>query len=234
MEKNMEKLVSLIWRRWRQDNTAGGFLHPEEEELACFLEDKLSLDENSKIKTHILSCAHCSELVATQIRLKKFPEYEAPKELIASAQALVDDEGRIAILEVILFFKDRVIELLSTTGDCLVGQEFVPAPVLRSRNIRDFKDEVTILKDFKDIRVEARIQNKEGKIFDLTILARHKDSQEALKDLRVTLFKEDTELESYLTDAGSVKFEHVSLGEYLVELSSSQDKVASVLLEIKA
>jgi len=233
MSERIEKISRLVYRRWKEENTLSLAQHPEEEELACFLEDKLSLDESAKLKAHLLSCAHCSEIVATQIKLKRVPELDAPKELVASIQALVDERGRTAILEVILAFKEKVIELLSTTGDCLVGQEFIPAPVLRSRNIKDFKDEVTILKDFKDIRVEARIQNKGGRLFDLSILARRKDTQELLKDLRVTLFKEDTELESYLADAGKVTFEHVQLGKYKVELSSLDDKVASVLLEIK-
>jgi hypothetical protein len=234
MENNLEKLIGLIYRRWQKDNAVGELSHPDEEDFALFLEDKLSPEEGIKLKTHILSCTRCSELLAFGIKAKKFPELEPPKELVARAQGLVDNQGRVSILEVILSFKDNIIELLNTTGDCLVGQEFVPAPVLRSRKIKDFKDEVTIVKDFQDVRVEARIQNKGARVFDLTILACLRQSQEKVKDLRVTLFKDEVELESYLTDSGSVKFEHVSLGEYKVELSSLGENVASVLVEIRA
>ena len=123
---------------------------------------------------------------------------------------------------------------MNTTGDILVGQEFVPAPVLRSRKAKDFKDEVTILKDFKDIRVEVKIENKVGEAFDLTVLVKEKESQKVIKDLRVTLLRGDLELESYLNDPGKVIFENVLLGKYTIEISTLESKLASVLLEIKA
>jgi uncharacterized protein YjbK len=54
-----------------------------------------------------------------------------------------------------------------------------------------------------------------------------------MKDLRVTLIKDDVELESYITDSGKVTFEHVLLGRYSVEISSVDNKIASVILDIK-
>jgi len=234
MDGNIEKITRLIYRRWKQGNAASAGAHPEEEGIASFLEDKLSLEESAKIKTHILSCRECSELVATQIKLKALAQADAPESVLRRAEELVDEAGKLTLLEVILLFRDKMIELLNTTGDCLVGQEFIPAPVLRSRNIRDFKDEVTVVKDFKDVRVEARIQNKGSQSFDVSIQALRKETQELIKDLRVTLFKEGVELESYLADAGKVIFEHVQLGKYRIELSSAVELVASVLLEIKA
>jgi hypothetical protein len=115
----------------------------------------------------------------------------------------------------------------------LVGQELVPAPVLRSRNIRDFKDEVTILKDFKDVRVEAKIENKLGSSFSLTVIVKEKPDLQVIKDLRITLFKGDMELESYHVDSGKVTFEHVACGSYTVAISSLTTTLASVLLDIK-
>jgi succinate dehydrogenase/fumarate reductase iron-sulfur protein len=99
--------------------------------------------------------------------------------------------------------------------------------------VKDFKDEVTILKDLKDIRVEVKIENKAGKAFCLTIMVKQRQTQKIIKDLRVTLLKDDLELESYLTDSGSVTFEHLLLGSYTIEVVSTEDKLASILLDIK-
>jgi hypothetical protein len=158
---------------------------------------------------------------------------DVPEELLKSIKDLAAISIAIPILEIILRIKEKLMEILSTTGDVLVGQELVPAPVLRSRQIKDFKDEVTILKDFQDIRVEAKIENKQGKAFSLSITVKEKDSQKMMKDLRVTLIKDDVELESYVADSGKVTFEHVLLGKYTVEVANIENKIASIILDIK-
>ena len=76
-----------------------------------------------------------------------------------------------------------------------MGQELVPAPILRSRQIKDFKDEVTILKDFKDIRVQAKVENKGANAFSLVILVKERHTQRIIKDLRIRLLKDGAELE---------------------------------------
>jgi hypothetical protein len=92
---------------------------------------------------------------------------------------------------------------------------------------------VTILKDFKDIRVEVKLENKGGQAFDLTVLVKDKQTHCVIKDLRVTLLKDDLELESYLTDSKKVIFEHVLAGRYTVEISNIETKIASIVLDIK-
>ena len=114
-----------------------------------------------------------------------------------------------------------------------MGREFLPAPILRSRNIKEFKDEVTILKDFKDIRVELKLENKGRQAFDLTVIVKEKETQKTIKDLRVTLLKQDLELESYLNDSGKVIFENILLGRYTVEILKLEAKLAAILIDIK-
>ena len=115
----------------------------------------------------------------------------------------------------------------------LVGQELVPAPILRSRRINEFKEEVSILKDLQQIRVTAKIQNKNTKSFNLTITVRDKLSQKIHKDLRITLIKDGIELESYMIDSGSSFFENILPGEYLVEVSRLEQKIAVIDLKVK-
>ncbi|MFH1640879.1 MAG: hypothetical protein ABIA66_02820, partial [Candidatus Omnitrophota bacterium] len=90
-----------------------------------------------------------------------------------------------------------------------------------------------ILKDFQNIRVEVKIENKDERAFNLAIAVREKQTTRIIKDLRITLLKNGVELESYLTHSGSVAFENISVGEYTVEISDIEKKVASVLLDIK-
>ncbi|OGX17672.1 MAG: hypothetical protein A3K83_03155 [Omnitrophica WOR_2 bacterium RBG_13_44_8b] len=233
MQEGLEKLIKFVYKKWQHDAVNAGSAHPDEQELACFLERKLPEEESTKIKQHLLECDSCLEAFVLSFRLKDVKLREVPEELLSRARQLWEFKEAPSPLEIALKLKERLLEILNVTGDVLVGQELVPAPVLRSRSIKDFKDEVTILKDFKDIRVEVKVENKGAKNFNLGILVKQKDTQAILKDLRVTLLKDDLELESYVTDSGSATFEHVLLGKYRIEISSIEDKLASVLLDIK-
>lgn len=234
MQGNIERLIELVYKKWKSGQGKELEAHPDEEVFACLLEDRLLAAEAQEIISHILSCNRCAEILATQLKLEDKLDKDIPKELIDYAQNLLKQEEKMPLLEIALSLKEKAIELLNTTGDVLVGLELVPAPVLRGRSIKDFKDEVTILKDLKDISVEVKIENKAGKAFNLTINAKEKNTRKLIKDVRVTLFKEDLELESYLSDSGSVTFEHVLLGNYRVEISTIEERLGSVLLQINA
>lgn len=233
MQDKLEKLIKIVYRRWKSDQPKVLGQHLDEETVALFMEGKLSSQEETRIKKHLISCDKCIEVLAIQVKLKPGDAEKVPMQLLEGVKNLVKEEDKSPALEIILRVKEKVLEILNTTGDVLVGQELVPASILRSRKPQDFKDEVTILKDFKDIRVEAKIENKGTGAFSLTVLAKEKETQEVIKDLRVTLLKDDLELESYLADTGQVIFEHVLLGKYIVEISTLESKLASILLDIK-
>jgi hypothetical protein len=232
MPEKLEKLIKLVYRKSKAVQAKIGAVHPDEETLVCFLESRLSEKENEVIREHLLSCDSCAEAFSLSLK-KGLEEKDVPAELLARVRNLLIAKEKSFLLEIVLRFKEKLLELINTTGDILVGQELMPAAVLRSRSIKDFKDEVIILKDFQDIRVEVRIENKEAKTFNLTITAKQKQTQKIIKDLRVTLLKDDLELESYLTDYGSVIFEHVLLGKYKVEISTIENKLASILIDIR-
>ncbi len=234
MQDKAEKLIKLVYRRWKAESFHGTSEHPDEEALACFMEGKLTEVEADLIKEHLISCEACAEVLALNLTLEGKEMKEVPEEILKRIKGLLVSSDESCVLEIILSMKEKLLEMINTTGDVLVGLELVPAPILRSRSIKDFKDEVTILKDFKDIRVEARIENKGGKVFNLNILIRRKQTQETIKDLRVALIKEGLELESYITDSGTVIFEHVSIGKYTVEISTVENKVATILLDMRA
>jgi len=233
MHEKLERLIRLVYRDWKA-GLPEVYTHPDEESLVCFLEGRLNEKENQRIKAHLIDCQACGEAVMLNLEIKEARIEEVPEQLLDNARnLLIAKYDKPSIMEIALRLKDKALEIISTTGDVLVGQELVPAPILRSRSIKDFKDEVTIMKDFKDIRVEVKVEKKGAEIFNLIIVVKQKETQNIIKDLRVTLIKDDLELESYLSDSGSVTFEHVILGKYKIEISDLEEKLASVLLDIK-
>ncbi|MFH0790198.1 MAG: hypothetical protein V2A64_01040 [Candidatus Omnitrophota bacterium] len=234
MYNKTERLIRMVYKQWKSEQPQGGKPHPDEEALACFVEGRLSSEESEWIKTHLLGCDYCARILAIQAELCEMQELKVPEELLRKVKGLVKEKNEQFTLEMIFRLKDNLLELLKTTGDVLIGRELVPSPVLRSRQIKDFKDEVVILKDFENIRLTFKLENKQGKAFNLIVWAREKDTQKEIRDLRITLFKDDFELESYHSDSGRGTFENVLLGRYIVEISTIEDRFASVLLDIKA
>lgn len=234
MEEKIEALIRKVYQEYKVDRPGAESSHPDEEDFVLFLQGKLSGPEQSALKGHILSCAACVQVVASLLSLGEDLKLEtAPQELVLAAKGLIP--GRLEnLLEIFLKVKENLLELARTSGDVLIGEEVVPAGVLRSRNIKSFKDEVTILKDFNGIRVEIKIENKNGSSFNLAALVKERQTNRVIKDLRVTLLKDDLELESYLTEAGKVIFENIGLGKYLIEIASLDAKLAVVILEIRA
>lgn len=226
------KIIGKIYRTWkaRQDQVG---LHPDEESLAGFLEGKLSATESLKIKSHLVRCRDCALRIEMHLKIKPDESLTMPEDIMTKAKDMFSQQQEKGVLELVLALREKMLELISTTGDVLVGQEFIPAPVLRSRSIKSFEGNVIVLKDFKDIRVEIRIENEQGRTSTVTVTAKNKLTQEIIRNLRVTLLKEDIELESYLTDSGQATFQHIILGKYTIEISGIEEKMASILLEIK-
>ena len=234
MFNNFEKISRIIYREWKTANRYTGQDHPDAESLACFLEDNLPAADRMLIQKHALSCDLCAEYLSTQLKIQPHLSLDVPAPLLEKIGKLVQKDAGENILEILIKLKEKALEIIQTTGDVLFGQELVPAPVLRSRKINEFKEEVSILKDLQQIRVMAKIQNKSTQSFNLTITVKDKQSLNIDKNLRVTLIKDDLELESYVNDSGSSFFENILPGEYIVEVSRQGQREAVIDLKVKA
>lgn len=230
----IEKIIKAVYKKYRSSLLTEHQLHPDEQTIACYIDGLLSFQETEYVKQHLLRCDKCAEDFAGQAGIEFNQELEAPAGLIESVKNKVIPAGKPSVLEIIFKVKDSIIELFNTNGAVLVGQELIPAPLLRSRQIKDFKDELTILKDFAQMEAEIKIEKKDPSLLNLSVVIKEKLNSRVIKDLRVTLLKGDIELESYITDLGKVMFEHLPLDNYLIEVSDVNQRLISILLNIKA
>jgi hypothetical protein len=233
MPDYFEQITKLIYREWKAANRFTGKDHPDEESLACFLEDNLPAADKRMIQKHALSCDLCAEYLSTQLKIQPHLSLDVPAPLLEKIKKWSEELPRENLLEIFLKLKEKALEIIQTTGDVLFGQELVPAPLLRSRKINEFKEEVSILKDLQQIRVLARIQNKSTKSFNLTVTVKDKQSQKVDKNLRITLIKNGLELESYIHDSGISFFENILPGDYIVEVSRQGQRLAVIDLKVK-
>lgn len=233
MLNNFEKIARIIYRERKGSLPFTQQDHPSEESLACFLEEKLPVKDRDLIRQHLLGCESCAEYLSVQLKILPHLSLDLPEPLLEKARKIAGQEAGESLLEIFLKLKEKALEIIQTTGDVLLGQELVPAPILRSRNINEFKEEVSILKDLQQIRVLAKIQNKSTQSFNLTITVKDKQTLKIDKKLRITLIKDGLELESYTNDSGSSFFENIPPGNYSVEVSRQGERMAVIDLKVK-
>jgi len=247
MLTDLERIVKFVYRQRKLNKSLKVQKHPQVESLACFLEDKLSSADRILLQEHLLCCDLCMEYLSAQIKIQKHISLDIPLDLLENIKKMVSSEIRQNLLEIFIGLKDKTIEIIRTTGDVLLGQELIPAPVLRSRNVSEFKEEVSILKDLHQLRILVKIQSKSVENFSLTVMVKDKQGHSSLShglittgrghkidnNFRATLIREDLELESYISEAGNFLFESVIPGNYRVEISRQDKKEAVIDLKVK-
>jgi len=234
MLSHYEKIIRFIYREWKGDGRLINNEHPTEEALVCFLEDKLAQTDKDLIQRHLLKCDICAEYLCAQFKIEPHLSKDVPAFLLERVGKMVGSDVKEDVFEIFLRLKEKAWEIIQTSGDVLVGQELIPAPVLRSRQINEFKEELSILKDLQEVRVLAKVESKNGRVFNLVITIKNKQGQQVNKDLRVTLIKNEVELESYISGTGSSIFENILPGNYRVEVTQETRLLAVIDLKVKA
>jgi hypothetical protein len=232
MSERIERVIAMAFDDWKKGQP-DAVSHPCEEEIACFLDGKLSKKDADRLKEHLVSCDACVRLLAADLYSYPAEEVDIPEGILERARAMVSSGPAMPVLEIMLRVRDFGFEIVNTTGDVLFGQEFIPAAVLRSRQISDFKDEVVVVKDFPGARVEVRIQPCPGAGFNVVLFAKDKKTHKPLQHLRVTLCRDDIELESRVADLGKTVFEHVEAGLYSIGISGLKQAVARIVIDVR-
>lgn len=225
-----ERLIREVYRQWqsRQAAPAG---HPDEESFVSFIDGLLPPSEEMRMKEHILSCPACALLVRCHL-VTQPPALEPPPELVEKTRRLLSQRLGLFTMDLVVAVKDVLMQIISVSGDVLVGQEFVPAAVFRARPGQPLRDAVTVLKDFADIRVELKAEKK-GAVFALTVTVKDKNTQRLLPGMSIGLARDGREIEAYSPESGRAVFEQVTAGRYSIEIASPREKHATLFVEIR-
>ena len=236
---DIEKLLKIAYRKIKEETTVkpiGNCL--SEEDISYFIDNKMKESEGERFCAHILSCRKCADNLKNHLlsikAMKEKELLEPPAELIKSAQSLLDEEVGQNILDVVLSFKERAIELVRTTGEVLMGQQLVPVSVLRScGKDKELHNEIKVVKTFGDILTEVDIEKKRTDLANIVIRVTRKATNKKAEGLRISLVKDDRELESFLAEEGKVKFEEVKPNSYRILITKDNKKLGFVNISIK-
>ena len=228
----IEEVIKMIERLYRKNHNQANLPCPDEEALVCFAEGRFSKEESRKMQEHVVSCQRCAEVVSLFCR-KTEERREVPEFLLEKAKGLVEEKNLLHIFRVVLALKEKALQILETSGDVVLENEIIPLPVLRSRQISEFPEEIKLIKEFKDIKITLHIQKKNKDDIRINLNLADKASLQPLGDLRLALLKGNQELESYTAVSGNVVFDKISFGRYAIEILRKDNKLGIINLEIQ-
>ena len=231
MDPKLEKIIKVVYRGLRQKQTSNNRDCPDEETIACFCEGKLSKEDSQGFKKHILKCERCARIV-TLYNIDIDPQQAVPSSLLDKARDMIEGHS-FNLLEIVLSAKEKFLELISTTGDVILGNEIIPMPVLRSRQIKELKGELKVVKEFKDIRINVSIEKKDKPGVKIIALLTNKHTSIPVENLRISISKGEIELESHTAESGKVIFDNVNFGTYSLLIFQNSELLGLIKIEIR-
>lgn len=240
MDKNVESKLKIVLAKLKGAKKAwhkGKCL--TEEDIACLIDAQLAESERSKLFEHTLSCQKCNIILRDHLlllnALDKNVSIETPEAVVQAAMDLLSQDVGTNILKVVLDFKEKVIELVKTTGEVLRGPQLIPVPVLRSHGEADqFQNEIKIIKEFDNIFTELDVDKKKANLCDIEIRLTEKETRKKIQDFRVTLSRNGKEVESSLVEEGKITFKDVKPDKYAVLITQDDKKFGIIDISITA
>ena len=107
MDNYFEKIIKIVYEEWKEVDRRHPQEHPDEEELACFLEDKLALPDKKLMQKHLLSCDLCGEYISAQLKIQPHLSLDVPAPLLEKAKKMVEEGGRENLLEIFIKLKEE-------------------------------------------------------------------------------------------------------------------------------
>jgi len=208
-----------------------------DQDIACIIDGQLSEKERVRYFDHVLSCMKCAQNLRDHLLvlniIDKKGMLETPEAIVQAAMELYSPEVGVNVLEVVLDFKEKMIELVRTTGEILRGTELIPIPVLRSHGEEaNFSNEIKIVKEFNNMMTEVGVEKNKPHLCNVEIRLTEKKTKKKMHGLRVTLMKDDREIESSLIEEGKVIFREVKPGKYSLFIIKDDKKIGIVKLHI--
>lgn len=233
---NIEKLLKITFQKVAsqfKSKPVGECL--TEENIACFLDGKLLGEELNMFNEHILSCKKCATTLKYDIAIsrKMNEEISVPPHLENLAKSLISEEVGVNVLDIVLNFTSKSIELIRTTGNIFIGPELVPVHAFRSSGENDkLPNEVKVIKTLSDVIAEIGIEKQRPDLANIVVRLTEKETNKKAKEIRVSLMKGDRELQSSLIEDGKVKFEEIKANDYKIYLTKDEEKIGIITISI--
>ena len=242
---NIDEIIKEVYRTIKNNQTEekmGNCL--SEEDIVCFLDDVLDEDDKNRILSHIVSCKECAVSLKHHYRISKEVNseelLEVPQGVLVEAKELVKFPEKRNVFDIVLEIGEGIIEVINTTGE-IIRQGLTPDPgvtlsliPLRSADRRKEQKEVKVSKELNGYVVDVEIEKQKAETANIVVRLANKESKKGASGIRVSLVRDEREVESFLTDHGKVKFEEVNVNNYQVQLLKEDKMIGVVNISISA
>jgi hypothetical protein len=234
------KKAYLRFKRAMQLNRKNACL--SDEDIACFLDNKLGKNDKTRVLDHIVKCQECSEVIkdnyALQDILNDTTIPDPPGYLTAQAKAMVGSLVESNILNIVLQFKQNIINVIETTGQIMRGYNNynnVPAFAFRSGQQSPDKEtnEVKINKKISNLDIDVEIEKQKPETANIIVRVVDEASKKKIDGVRISLMKDNREIESSLAEEGKVRFEEVKLHNHKIILTQDNKELGVVNILIR-
>lgn len=200
-----------------------------DEVIASYVEGKLPLAEKENIDRHVSLCPLCRQLLAAQsyvaLRQKEEGLAQVPLDITRRAKDLVPDVLASNILQIAVEFSKQVLEVIKTNG------MIIASPQLALRNGKAAEAKLLFIrKELGCLQVEAEISQQDDDLN--TVIVKLKQDGRLVQDARITLLKENQEIESYISLNGEAVFSDLPQGYYRIEISRPEGIFGSIFLNL--
>ncbi len=235
----MSKLESLLkeaFKRkvWKSVKNTNKCL--SDETMTCLIENRISKNDEVIVNDHIVHCHSCAEKLSSYLviarDLSREGEIQPPMFLLDRVKQLVSEKLSASdVLDIVLDIKERVLELIHTTGELLLGPTLVPA--LRGKDEAESKKSIHVVKNFDKFTAEVEIDKRVSNSTDLILRLTEKESNKRAEGIRVSLLKNEREIESQVLEGGKVKFEDIKPDSYKILIIKDEKAVGSVNIAMR-
>lgn len=204
-----------------------------DEMIACYAEGILQGSELTAVEVHLKQCALCAQVVEVQkecVLARKRGEFSyVDPELFERLRKELIDTPSVAFLNIVLTFKEKIIDAIRTTGEIL---PLSPAYALRGES--ETGHTVVIRETFSNVEIIVEITKQAQESFRVLLKTTDLTTSMPKDDLRINLIEGETELESYKTLGGRAVFDSLKMGEYVLQVMQKDQIVGNVRLNIKS
>ncbi|MCU0596007.1 MAG: zf-HC2 domain-containing protein, partial [Desulfobacterota bacterium] len=191
-------------------------LCPDEERVADYLEDRLSLSERAEMEAHLSACGVCLDefLAARSLASADLSLHSAPADVTDETVRLVKDRistGRDPSAVRLIRTVSRYVSGLKDHLQYPFFWKWSASPTRGPKTVVS-PDVILIRKAFKGVLAEIEIEKTAGEKAHIRI--RLGEGGDVAKGLRVTLKKGDREISSLILNGGYGVFEDIPFGQY--------------------
>lgn len=199
-----------------------------DEAITGILENKLSVARRDSFMAHLTRCDECLDIFVATYKVLNPETLSVADEIISKVKSYYKKMRRFVM--VIKLFPDHIAPLILEPG---FTQIQIPVPgTTRGYGRRKKANHTVVTKKTPPFLFELEIEKIKENLCQIQVYVCNIISNSPSESLRLSLYKDNRELDSYILEEGKVVFDDVKKGRYLIKASEKGKHVCEFDLSL--